>query len=144
MGISNLTFTENLPEAQTTINYLVLVLMRRNTWKAWNGSAWVTVALSNIDTLGNNSNILSGLTASNWALLFVAGTFDMVASLKTTDSSQTPQLGRIIVNTIVAGNQEISILNFQIVEVSPTVTTVCNATTSPMVGLIANIAMNKS
>lgn len=89
-GISQILIESSIL-ANTSINYLVSV-DDRTTWKYWDGQVWQTSAIGDIDTNGNDATTLQNLTQVEWDMLFVAGTFDIAASLKTTSAAATPEL----------------------------------------------------
>ncbi|WP_158284133.1 LamG domain-containing protein [Azospirillum sp. TSO22-1] len=92
-SIDNVTVAETINPG-TTIKYLTS-FDGRTTWKSWNGSAWVSAALGNIETVGNTSTDLkTGLLAWSPAL---GTTIDVAASLKTSNPAFTPALDNITV-----------------------------------------------
>ena len=99
-GINDISIDETTP-INTEIRYLVS-FDNRVTWNAWN-SGWTGVILSDIDTTGNTSLELEVLDDDDWGLLFTAGTFDIVSSLKTTDDTLSPKLTQVTINYILPG-----------------------------------------
>ena len=97
-SMSSATLTQTTP-ANTSIKYLTS-FDNRSTWKYWDGSAWQTSTLDNIETNGNSNTVLEGLSTANWESTggFTPGTLDFAISLSTTDSSVTPSLDSIVVN----------------------------------------------
>jgi hypothetical protein len=149
IGINNLRFDANLAGSYsqsipvgTQIRYLIS-MDGRVTWKAWNGSAWVTVNLADIDTDGNTQEEIQSFTIDQWSLLFIAGTFDIVGSLKTTDSTVTPYISEIDVNYIIPGYQGIEDVSININEINATHTLITNISTDTLVGLKANILISQ-
>lgn len=123
-SIRTIAMTETTP-ASTQIKYLVSV-DGRTTWKRWTGSAWATEVLANIDTNGNSKAELEALDESDWDLLFVAGTFDIVSSLKTTDENATPELSQIDINYQLPGKIRCGAAEMQILVISATSTKIIN------------------
>ena len=95
-NIGKITLTQTTP-TNTDIRYLFSV-DNKVTWKKWTGAIWEAVDLANIDTQGHTKTEVELLTDSQWSALFVAGTFDIVASLKTTNTIVTPSLEQIAIN----------------------------------------------
>ena len=135
--INGITITETTP-ASTQIRYLISV-DGRVTWKAWNGSAWVTVTLANIDTSGNSKTELEALTEANFDLLFIAGTFDIVSSLKTTDVSATPELSQITISYILPGKHKCKDTEITISAYDSTITKIENISGAALKNLRAQI-----
>ncbi len=94
-AIQNISTTQTTP-INTNIKYLVS-FDNRTTWKYWNGSSWQTSTLANIATNGMTKSSIEALTATQWNTTngFTPGTFDIAASLSTTDTAITPSLDNI-------------------------------------------------
>lgn len=135
-GISNIEVGEEIP-ASTQIKYLVSV-DGRTIWKKWNGSAWVTVILANIDTDGNTKTELEAITQTQWDLLFIAGTFDIVMSLKTIDEYKTPKLDQITIKYLTPG-YTIQTISVKIGLINATQTSVENIGATKLNDLLVNI-----
>ena len=95
-NIGNIILTQTLP-VNTNIRYLFSV-DNRLTWKKWTGALWEIVNLIDIDTQGHTKTEVELLTDSQWGALFIAGTLDIIASLKTTEPYSTPSLSQITIN----------------------------------------------
>ena len=137
--IGHINITATVP-TNTNIKYLISV-DNKVTWKKWTGTNWVTVSLVNIDTQGNTEAEIEVLTDSEYGLLFVAGTLDIVASLKTTDATATPSLSQIDVNYLV-GSRHLCFDNDLIIEfLDATHTKITNTINPPetLFGLKVNI-----
>ena len=94
-GISNITITQTEP-ANTTIKYLVS-FDGRTTWKYWNGTAWTTATLADLQTNGMTVAALKTALESNWVSTLGA-TLDFAIDLKTTDVYVTPEVDNIVVS----------------------------------------------
>lgn len=88
-------FTEEKPTG-TQIRYLISH-NNKVGWYRWATDHWNITALGDIDTLGNTAEELEALTSVDWSALYPAPTFDIVASLKSIDSTQTPKLDQITI-----------------------------------------------
>jgi len=80
----------------TSIKYLVS-FDGRTTWKYWNGSAWATSTLANIDVNGITGATLT--TALQGWTSALGTTLDIAASLKTANQNYTPVLDNVTVTT---------------------------------------------
>ena len=97
-NIAGITATQNTPN-NTNIKYLVS-FDNRSSWKYWNGSSWQASTLANISTNGMTKTTLEGISKTQWSSSggFTAGTFDIAASLSTSDSAVTPWVDNIAVS----------------------------------------------
>ena len=97
-NIAGITATQNTPN-NTNIKYLVS-FDNRSSWKYWNGSSWQASTLANISTNGMAKTTLEGISKTQWSSSggFTAGTFDIAASLSTSDSAVTPWVDNIAVS----------------------------------------------
>jgi hypothetical protein len=138
-SIGNIQITQTIP-ANTNIKYLVSV-DGRITWKKWNGISWVSVLLANIDTEGNTKIEVEAITDGQWALLFVAGTLDIISSLKTTDATQTPSLSQIFIIYLTSYRHLCYDADLLVDFINPTSTKITNTTNPPetLYGLKINI-----
>ncbi len=94
-AITNITATQITP-TNTNIKYLVS-FDNKSTWKYWNGSSWQTTDIADIATNGMTKTTIEALASAQWNATngFTPGTFDIVASLSTSDASVTPSLDNI-------------------------------------------------
>jgi len=117
--------------AGTQIKFLVS-LDNRVTWKKWNGATWDTVALANIDTQGNTAVELIALIKDDWDLLFVAGTLDIVASLKSTVEDYTPELDTIQIHCSPGYTRRLGDSKVSVTRISTTQHKIKNINTEPI------------
>jgi len=132
-GILQLEPIDTLPIG-TQIRYLVSI-DNKVTWKKFNGSIWTTVDLVDIDTQGNTSEELSAMVKDDWDLLFVAGTLDIVASLKSTISTSTPLLNLIGIHYNAGLIMKLVDSKVLVTRVSPTQHKIKNILTEPLYGV---------
>ncbi|KKR47497.1 MAG: Cell wall surface anchor family protein [Parcubacteria group bacterium GW2011_GWC2_40_31] len=97
-NISSVSITQTTP-TDTSIKYLIS-FDNRSTWKYWNGSAWTTSTLDDLQTNGMSSTTLEAITTSQWESSggFTPGTLDFAADLLSSDSAFTPSLDDITIN----------------------------------------------
>ena len=95
--LESVTTTETTP-TNTQARYLVS-FDGRTTWKYWSGSAWTSTAIGNIHTSGMSKTTMEAITQAQWSASggFSAGTFDIAAGLKTTDTAATASVSQITV-----------------------------------------------
>lgn len=138
-NIGRMAITQTTP-TNTDIKYLFSV-DGRTTWKAWNGATWIAVSLVNIDTQGNTQTQINALTDGQWALLFVAGTLDVVASLKSIDAAVTPSLSLINITYLLSSRHLCYDADLVIEFLNATQTKITNTLSPPetLYGLKANI-----
>jgi len=138
-GIGGITITQTTPTS-TNIKYLLSV-DGRTTWKKWNGVAWVSVLLANIDTEGNTKSEIEAIINGQWVLLFIAGTLDIVSSLKTTDVAVTPSLSQITIIYLLACRHLCYDADLLVEFEDATTTKITNTTNPPEIlyGLKVNI-----
>jgi len=130
LGILQIDPIETLP-AGTQIRYLISV-DNKVTWKKFNGVSWDTVALADIDTQGNTATEIIVLLKANWELLFVAGTLDIVASLKSTLPASTPLLDIIDIHYNGGLTCKLGENSIDICRVSPTQLKIKNINSEPI------------
>ncbi len=90
--INSVDVVENQP-ASTELRYL-FSFDDGVTWKSFNGSAWGTQTLSDIETVGMTSAQVESLSAANWnvsgGLNSGTGNLDYAVSIGTSDTNNTP------------------------------------------------------
>jgi hypothetical protein len=140
-NIGKITLTQTTP-TNTDIRYLFSV-DNRVTWRKWTGAIWESVDLANIGTQGHTKAEVELLTDSQWSALFVAGTLDIVASLKTTNTTVTPSLGHISVNYLTGYRHLCYDADLKVEFIDATHTKVTNTINPPetLYGLKVNIFM---
>ena len=131
-NIDSVTTTQTTP-TNTDLKYLVS-LDGRTTWKYWDGSAWQTSTLANIETNGMSQTTLEGISSANWSASggFQAGTtsiLDFAVSLSTTDASVTPTISQIQASTLQTQALTSSIYNTE--NPSPSLTELQWTATTP-------------
>lgn len=136
-SIKSLTFWQTTP-TNTQIKYLVSIDWR-TTWKKWNWSTWITESLTNIATNWNTKTELEALNKDDFNLLFTAWIFDIVADLKTTDNTKTPELIQINIEYYQIWKSKCKDSEITIKTINSTTTTITNDSWWELTKLRANI-----
>jgi hypothetical protein len=130
LGILQIDPIETLSSG-TQIRYLISV-DNKVTWKKFNGVTWDTVALADIDTQGNTAAEMIAFCKEDYDLLFVAGTLDIVASLKSTLPASTPLLDIIDIHYNDGLTCKLGDSSIDVCRVSPTQHKIKNILTEPL------------
>ncbi|MDZ4384842.1 MAG: hypothetical protein U0944_00290, partial [Candidatus Moranbacteria bacterium] len=101
--------------ANTSLKYLVS-FDNRATWKYWDGLAWQTSVLDDLQTNGMDQSTLEGLAQAAWESAGgfapgVTATLDFAVDLQTSSVSETPILDNISVDYTVPQTLTSSIFN---------------------------------
>lgn len=82
---------------------ILLSFDNQTTWVYWNGSAWTTSSLANIQTTSMSHTTFNALTTANYnasgGLNSGTKTLDAAASISTTDATKTPAVQKLVFNT---------------------------------------------
>ena len=91
--------TSETTSTNTSLKYLVS-FDGKKTWKYWNGSAWESSSLDDLQTKGMDKTALESITRDQWLAAggFEEGTLDFAIDARSLDLSSTPELDAITIN----------------------------------------------